>query len=332
MLPVTRALLTQVASGQEQRNVSDTSIALYLSKMHVLTKKLNSIEDLRFDALEFDADGNPLRHSNAASNVFKLKLPMEVITAKLLFAALSIDGSLARKRTRRVAQEPLPEVQGADNRNMGANISTVSTQTYQNYKSALKWWHEYSCGDFDKVGYDFPSSVDKAINIQIGSYKRDVGSKKRRGIMSQKEGKSKYNLQGYVELSKYFMTMRPVGIKFTWMCGVFAQLFTKLSVNTIGRSDNIDDLRLERIGWLVDALIVQFSTTKSDQTGETTSEVKRLFANPFKPEICVVYGLAIYTWCKRRNPGDSLLFDGRDQNKRYYNLSLIHISEPTRRS
>ncbi len=66
-----RALLTQVASGQEQRNVSDTSIAL-------LTKKLNSIEDLRFDALEFDADGNPLRHSNAASNVFKLKLPMEL--------------------------------------------------------------------------------------------------------------------------------------------------------------------------------------------------------------------------------------------------------------
>jgi len=84
----------------------------------------------------------------------------------------------------------------------------------------LKWWHEYSCGDFDKVGYDFPSSVDKAINIQIGSYKRDAGSKKRRGIMSQKEGKPKYNLQGYVELSKYFMTMRPVGIKFTGMCGV----------------------------------------------------------------------------------------------------------------
>lgn len=211
MLPVTRALLTQVASGQEQRNVSDTSIALYLSKMHVLTKKLNSIEDLRFDALEFDADGNPLRHSNAASNVFKLKLPMEVITAKLLFAALSIDGSLARKRTRRVAQEPLPEVQGADNRNMGANISTVSTQTYQNYKSALKWWHEYSCSDFDKVGYDFPSSVDKAINIQIGSYKRDVGSKKRRGIMSQKEGKSKYNTSTLWNLWHFGDSNRRIG-------------------------------------------------------------------------------------------------------------------------
>jgi hypothetical protein len=66
---------------------------------------------------------------------------MEFITAKLLFAGLSIEGSLARKRTRRVALEPLPEVQGADNRNIGANISTVSIQTYQNYKSALKWIH-----------------------------------------------------------------------------------------------------------------------------------------------------------------------------------------------
>jgi hypothetical protein len=40
----------------------------------------------------------------------------------------------------------------ADNRNIGADISTVPIQTYQNYRSALKWWHENSCGDFDKVG------------------------------------------------------------------------------------------------------------------------------------------------------------------------------------
>ena len=78
MLPVTRALLTQVASGQEQRNVSDTSIALY---MHVLTKKLNSIEDLRSDALEFDADGNPLRHSNAASYLMVGTKIKDIITS-----------------------------------------------------------------------------------------------------------------------------------------------------------------------------------------------------------------------------------------------------------
>jgi hypothetical protein len=27
--------------------------------------------------------------------------------------------------------------------NPGRNLRTVSAQTYQNYKSALKWWHKH---------------------------------------------------------------------------------------------------------------------------------------------------------------------------------------------
>ena len=45
----------------------------------------------------------------------------------------------------------------------------------------------------------------------------------------------------------------------------------------------------------------QFGSTKPDQAGETTCEVKRMFANPFRPEICIVFTLAIYIWCKRRS-------------------------------
>ena len=100
-----RELLVEVATGQQQRNISDVSIRGYLSKMHVLTRKLNEIEDLRFDALYFDDDGNPVYHSNAARNVIKLKLPMDIETGRLLFAALSIDGSLTRKRGRAARDE-----------------------------------------------------------------------------------------------------------------------------------------------------------------------------------------------------------------------------------
>jgi hypothetical protein len=32
-------------------------------------------------------------------------------------------------------------------------------------------------------------------------------------------------------------------------------------------------------------LRVKFVTTKNDRTGETTSEIKRLFANPFLPSV-----------------------------------------------
>ena len=72
--------------------------------------------------------------------------------------------------------------------------------------------------------------------------------------MSQKEGKSAFNLIGYTALCNYFNQMRPVGHQFGWMEGVFAQLFTKLSVNTIGRSDNIDDLLMQNVDWENDAL------------------------------------------------------------------------------
>jgi hypothetical protein len=173
-----------------------------------------------------------------------------------------------------------------------------------------------------------------------------VGHKKRKGIMKFKEGKSPFNLFGYITISKHFMSMKPDSRKKTWFEGMFADLFTKLSVNTIGRSDNIDDLILKNMDWENDALTIRFCTTKTDQAGETTSEVKRLFANPFKPEVCVILSLAVYTWCKRRGiyglciihyknkintvlgtDDANLLFDGEQQNKRYYNILIQAMSE-----
>ena len=81
---------------------------------------------------------------------------------------------------------------------------------------------------------------------------------------------------------------------------MFAGLFTKFSVNSIGRSDNNDDLLFTHIDWVNDALTLRFGTTKYDQEGDTTSEIKRMFANPFQPAICVIFSLGVYTWCKRR--------------------------------
>ena len=107
----------------------------------------------------------------------------------------------------------------------------------------------------------------------------------------------------------------------------FSQLFTKSSLNTIGRSDNIDDLLLSNIDWENDALTIVFGNTKSDIEGETTSEKKRLYANHFMLSICVILSLAIYTWCKYRAPTDIHLFDGGDQNKRCHKNMLRALKE-----
>ena len=104
--------------------------------------------------------------------------------------------------------------------------------------------------------------------------------------------------------------------------------FTKLSVNTIGRSDNIDDILIQNINWVNDAMTIAFGTTKADQTGTRTSNTKRLYANPFTPEDCVILDLAVYIWCKHCTFTEdaTFLFDGNDQEKSYYRM-LVHAVE-----
>jgi len=93
-------------------------------------------------------------------------------------------------------------------------------------------------------------------------------------------------------------------------------------VQTIGRSDNIDDCSYANMDWDNDALTLYFGATKSDQAGERTSDVKRIFANPFQPAICVILKLAVHVFCNRRNENNHSMrvFDGHDQNKRYFNI------------
>ena len=56
----------------------------------------------------------------------------------------------------------------------------------------------------------------------------------------------------------------PHGQSESWFEGLFASLFMKLSVNTIGRSDNVDDLLLRSMDWINDALTLHFHTTKAE--------------------------------------------------------------------
>jgi hypothetical protein len=72
--------------------------------------------------------------------------------------------------------------------NPGKNKITVTAQTFQNYKSALKWWHEYDSVAMEKVGCHWPELNEDHLKKALGSYRRDIGNKKRRGIMPLKEG------------------------------------------------------------------------------------------------------------------------------------------------
>ena len=189
--------LYSIVQGQAERNILDTSIQGYISKLKTLTKIIYEREELRAHALESDDSDNILCHSGLANKVYKLKLPMQVETAKQLFALISVDTTLPRKRKiselgNNFVDEPINNVD-VDTRNPSAGKVTVSAQTYQNYKSALKWWHEYDCPAMDKIGYIWPVEVDSALKKCIVAYKRDIAVKERSSIMPQSEGKSPYN-------------------------------------------------------------------------------------------------------------------------------------------
>ncbi len=329
-------IFTAIANAQAQRNIVDNSIASYLGYMRTVTRILCQYEELRLATLEHE-QGFPLQHTGEAKGIFRIKFPMKPEHVSILFAMISVDPTLAkkgRKRKRSVEEmmtapaEITTLLRGADlTKNVSKDVATCSAQTYQNYKSAFKWWYEYSMESWGKVAHKWNPEFEFSLTKQVAAYKRDVAEKKRGGIMKQKEGKSGYSLSGYIELNHVFERIKPTGKKRTWDEGIFASIFTVLSVNTIGRSDNIDDLLLQNIGWNNDAMTVLFNSTKSDQCGDTTSNTKRLYANPFKPEVCPVLKLAVFIFCVRRTKArnstklTTRLFEGANQNSRYYDYN-----------
>ena len=55
--------LDEIASGQQSRTVLAVSSERYISKCRVMTRILNSIEDIRSDALQLDENNQPTQHN-----------------------------------------------------------------------------------------------------------------------------------------------------------------------------------------------------------------------------------------------------------------------------
>ena len=99
--------LEAIAVGQNQRTVLEDTNKLYISKCRVMTRILNELEgvdasgdDVRAIALELDVDGNAMEHTGVTVGVYRMNFPILSSTAKLLFAALSVDTSLPKQKIR----------------------------------------------------------------------------------------------------------------------------------------------------------------------------------------------------------------------------------------
>ena len=105
---------------------------------------------LREKAFMLDEEFRPMMHTGnpTAERIHMLRLPLTADVVIPLFAQIANDGSLVKKKR---AREYNLTVELDNSNTPGKNLITVSPQTYQNYKSALKWWHEYDNSDIGKV-------------------------------------------------------------------------------------------------------------------------------------------------------------------------------------
>ena len=174
-----------------------------------------------------------------------------------------------------------------------ASEQTVSVSTMQGYKSALKWLY------WEKKVL-FPADMDAWLDAFIQAYKKIVAEKKLKGVMPVTEGKKPVSFSGFCFLCKVLMCLIPKGNFYPWKVSVFGWSFETLSWNIIGRCSNVHALMLQHFDWREDALLVTVPKHKGDQTGESLSQVKHVYANPLRPEICPVLALAVLIICRHR--------------------------------
>ena len=243
--------LEEIARGQQERTVKDISAKNYLSRVKTLSKIMWRNPGIRTEALVLDDEGNPSYYTGQAHLIMAMKDPFTVGAATRLFAAVSVDAQLPQKRNRTAlaqveevvneVDDTIPEhlqaeASSEEHCNPSRRIATVCAQSYVNFKSALKWCVECDRPAWNKRRSVWSSELDKAVQLQIKGYKKDIGEKKRLRIMKHKEGKTKYSLAGYIHICEYFHSLKPCHQQNTWKEGLFGALFTKISVNTIARS------------------------------------------------------------------------------------------------
>ncbi|KAJ1442958.1 hypothetical protein B484DRAFT_462686 [Ochromonadaceae sp. CCMP2298] len=98
----------------------------------------------------------------------------------------------------------------------------------------------------------------------------------------------------------------------------FAWAFFVIMWNLMSRTDSVDGIMLQHIGWRDDSLVIQEQGHKGDQTG-TEKYWKHIYANPHKPEVCPVLALAVlvFAGAPRANTGRQQLFMGSNSKDRF---------------
>jgi hypothetical protein len=272
----------------------------------------------------------------------ELMLPLPLHAIQDLFGHLSTDTELPKNYKLRQTVKPTHESESEsesedyeDDDGTKINKRTISYSCMGGYKSALKKYYEERNLAFEDNNIPRgQQSLNQWCNEFLDAYARNIADKRQKGVMAVSEGKSAISFDGYGRLNNTFISFKPgfanqtVGkskrnVSINWSVGILCFTCSVLQWNNISRSEVLDRLHLPHFDWTNDCLKLTIVKSKKDQSGSYQGREKHLFANPFRPEICPILAIGLYTIAKDRNfvtNAKSKFFEGADQKHRYANM------------
>jgi hypothetical protein len=162
------------------------------------------------------------------------------------------------------------------------NKSVRAVSTITGYITAIKHAHT-------EASIPLSKAVDDYLVKFVNGYGRLVAKKKETGLMKNFEGKVALTFSLFVDLCKKSLFACDLRSTFSR----FVHLFGILCWNMFARSNSVANLRTNHIIWENDAMLVDMSRHKADQTGENTTP-KHIYANPYQPEICPILAMGLH--------------------------------------
>jgi hypothetical protein len=220
----------------------------------------------------------------------------------------------------------------------------ISSSALRLYKSALVWLHE-------EKNFRLDRGLDLGLEKLLQGYSKKIAKMKLESIIPAVEGKQPLSHAAFAMIAKKFMTGKPHHREEekeqdrskrqttnTWSNLLFGWLFLVLQWNLMGRSNTVAKVLFSHLSWQEDSLLVFIPKHKGDQEGKSINKPKHVYANPFCPEICPIFALAVYVFSNSwklttgANRTKNALFGGTEQEHRWANTlnKIISTSLPLR--
>ncbi|RHZ20750.1 hypothetical protein DYB26_004174 [Aphanomyces astaci] len=167
----------------------------------------------------------------------------------------------------------------------------MAASTLGSYRSAIVFLYE-------KQGVTIPQAFQDELPHIMKGYSRFIAADIEEGVQTTKS-KRPLTIEEMKRLTSRSVALADAGCTHAYLL---------LTWNLMGRSGSTASIHLNSLSWEEDCLGVQFRRLKTAQEGVGPNKPRHCFANPLKPNLCVVLALGLYLVMHPTMDPDARLF------------------------